>query len=555
MPPTARRTMDRIRLNPTQPPETVSDFAAAPGRRPRGGLLGGLLACAAACAGCSPWSMPRWYTPEPWRMPAPTDETVARAVESPASPGGPLFLSVIEAVRLAFENNTNLRVQRLDPAIARTEIEFERAAFDPLVTASAGATGEREQVPPAAPTRTRGFDAAVALSGKLPIGTQWTFSYEWNESDSLTMSADHFHRAGVSVVQPLLRGFGRDANLAKVERATRSYELSKFQFEQAAMDVAAAVEHAYWGLVQLQLDLVVQLELLDSAGRRLESTRKRVELGAKNVDALDIIQDEAAISSRKTALLVIENAIEVQKLSLLRLINPKGVDGRSKRSLQTYVPYLDPEKLPPAPALEQTLRTALTERPELKSARIGEAIGDIDLRAARNELLPQLDLVGGVGVTGHAGRIRSAATTMLNAQFYDFDVALQYSWSIGNRAAASKHDKAELARARNVRTTEDVEQTVGLDVRLAIQRLDHAGRRYKQALENQDLQKRKLAMARDAFERGRTGFTLFFLLQFEDDLRNAGVLLHQTITDYLRALTDLRRAEGTILRLRGLKIE
>jgi outer membrane protein TolC len=504
--------------------------------------------------GCSPGSMPRWFTPEPWRMPPEPAERAVAAAER-ESPAGPLFMSVIEAVRVAFENNTSLRVRRLDPAIARTEIEFERSAFDPLLSAALGASGSREQNPGTFTSRSRGFDSSVELSQKLPPGTVWSLSYDWSQSDGLTSTVDHFGRVGLTVVQPLLRGFGRDANLTGIERAVRTYELSRFAFEQAAMDLATAVERAYWDLVQSQLDMVVQLELLTSARDRLGKNRKRIELGAKGVDEFDIVQDEAAVSSRRESLLRLENSIEVQKLRLVRLIHPKGVDAYWRRTLQTYVPYLDPDRLPAVPETAATLRTALTDRPEVKAARIGEAISELDLRKARNDLLPQLDLTAGWGYTGHGPSFARAGRTVLDGHYYDFDVSLQYSWSIGNRAAGSRHDRAELDKARSARTVEDVEQTVQSDVRIALQQLDNAARRYRQALENQALQRRKLDLARAAYEAGKPGFTLFFLIQFEDDLRNAAFLLNSTIVEYLKALTDLRRAEGSILRVRGLKLD
>lgn len=540
------------------PPKTPVDKpAAARGKSFRfgGAVFGGLFAALFA-AGCSPASMPRWFTPEAWRMPATSAEAAAAsAAAEPALPGAPLHVSVIEAVRLAFENNSNLRVRRLDPALARTDVEFERSAFDPLVSADVGADGSREQKTGSASTRSRGFDASVGVSQKLPLGTVWALSYDWTRSDGSTTVVDHMGRVGIEITQPLLKGAGREANLTGIELATRNHELTKFQFEQAAMDVAAAVERAYWTLVQLQLDYIVQQELLVSAGRRLESTRKRVELGAKGVDLSDIVQDEAAISSRKESLLRIENSIEVQKLQLLRLINPKGVEAYWKRPLKTYVRFPEPDKLPPAPGLAETLKTAMIDRPELKAARIGETISEVELRKARNDLLPQLDVVASWGYTGHETSFHRANRTALDGRYYDFDVALQYSWAIGNRAAASRHDRAEIVKTRGGRTVEDVEQSIHLDVRIALQQLDNAAKRYRQSLENQALQRKKVELAQAAFDKGKEGFNLFFLIQFEDDLRNAGAQLNQAMTDYLKALTDLRRAEGTILTIRGLKVE
>lgn len=530
--------------------------------------------------------MPRWHSPPPFQPPlssaapessAPVPSDAAAGAPGP-TPRSPMDLSLPEAVRLAFENNNNLRVRRLDPAVAATEIEFERAAFDPVISASAGLRAERERILAnsdrnsggvvrggvvtggaggGSGNQVRGLREYAARSGwnqLLPTGTQYGFDVQWVADDTNRTTPDHFSKIGLSLVQPLLRGFGPEFQLTGIELAVRNTELSRYQFEEAAMDLALAVERAYWDLTLAKLNYAAQLELVDSGRRRLSDNTERVRLGRLGVDDRDLLQDRAALAVREEGLLRIENQVQLARLNLLRLVNPLGRDGFWGTDLQTYVPELEPDRLPVPPDAEAATRTALANRPELRQAQLGVAVNEIEIRRARNALLPQLDVAFDYGPTGHGGRLDSSVRNVGDWRFYDLALSTQFSWAVGNRAAAARTDRAELTRSRSERNIDDVEQAIQLDVRLALQQLDNSAKRLKAALAAQTLNAEKLALTVEAKDKGRRDIDEFIVLQFQDDLTNSRQLVNQAVTDYLRALSQLRRADGTILKLRGLEV-
>ncbi len=60
-------------------------------------------------------------------------------------PGSPLKLSIEDAVFMALENNGDLRIRRLEPAIAGTFEQIERARFDPVLGAEISTSQERTE--------------------------------------------------------------------------------------------------------------------------------------------------------------------------------------------------------------------------------------------------------------------------------------------------------------------------------------------------------------------------------------------------------------------------
>jgi outer membrane protein TolC len=547
---------------------------------------------AGAVAGCSPQSMPPWSTPPAWSPPPPQPSpgSALPSALSPAAngqpapgpeakPPAPLDLTLVEAARLAFENNRNLRVRRLDPAIARTEIDFERAAFDPAISYSTAHNARREQIlnnadPNAGGVVTGGvvagssnstrkfrisgnqeYDGQVGLSQTLPTGTRWTLSQSWRLNDTNFTTPDHITQAGLQVVQPLLRGFGPEINLTGIEVATRQYELSRFQLETAIQDVVVSVERAYWDLVLAKANYAVQADLVELGRRRLAENQEALRLGKAGITSLTVAQDEAALAGRLSTLAQFANNVEIARLTLLRLVNPEGRAGFWSVPVSTYVPDLDPDRLPPTPDAGETTRIAMANRPEIKQAQIGVTVSELNLRLARNALLPQLDIAAGYGPTGHGANLGRAIRSEADWRFYTLNASATFSWTLGNRAAAARSDRADLTRTRAERQVDDTVQAVELDIRTALQNLDNAAKRYRLALETQARQRDVLDKAERTREVGLRGFDEFFILQFQDQLTSARLTVNGAVTDYLRALSDLRRSEGTILKYRGLEVQ
>ena len=146
----------------------------------------------------------------------------------------PIRISLEEAALMAFENNSLLKVERLNPEIQSTFEDQEKARFDPSVKGSAAFTSEklpdsRKSTPTDASTARNELDLSVGVEQSLSTGTDISGDFSVDRESSGGSEDQYKSRIGVSVTQALLRGRERDANLATIRQASIEADLSVYE--------------------------------------------------------------------------------------------------------------------------------------------------------------------------------------------------------------------------------------------------------------------------------------------------------------------------------------
>src|SRR5439155_23209224 len=81
---------------------------------------------------------------------------------------------------------------------------------------------------------------------------------------------------GVTITQPLLRGFGAAVNRRFIRIAKNSEKISDYIFEQQVVSTVSGVIRLYTDLVSLNEDLRVKQQTLATAQRLAEDNRNKV---------------------------------------------------------------------------------------------------------------------------------------------------------------------------------------------------------------------------------------------------------------------------------------
>ena len=138
---------------------------------------------------------------------------------------GPLEITVRDAILIAFDNNQALEVEQYNPAIQQTFEDQAQAIFDPLTGAelSAGRQEVRRQARAGSSTESSEVDiylGEISIEQFFPLGT-FVELEATNRTTESSLYDDPFSatRLGLSVTQPLLRGYGRDVNLVRLRQA------------------------------------------------------------------------------------------------------------------------------------------------------------------------------------------------------------------------------------------------------------------------------------------------------------------------------------------------
>jgi outer membrane protein len=118
---------------------------------------------------------------------------------------------------------------------------------------------------------------------------------------------------------------------------------------------------------------------------------------------LDVVQSQANLAAAESSLINAQTAVLLQQTQFLSLLtkNPLAPELKGVEIIPidtTYIPA-EMENMP----LDQAVRDALSNRPEYKESQINLESDDINVRANRNAMLPQLTLNLQYGWTGLAG--------------------------------------------------------------------------------------------------------------------------------------------------------
>lgn len=468
------------------------------------------------------------------------------------TPSTPLRLSMEDAVFMALENNRDLSVRRLDPAIAGTFEAIERARFDPVLGAEIASSRERtERFPdelqaPISDQR-EGLSSEFGISQFFPSGTEIRLGLFHQLTDSDRVNApQHRVRAGISLTQALLRGRGRAANLADLGQARLDRQASEYEFRAFAEVLIADVETGYWDYVLAQRELEIFKTSLELAERQRDATAERIELG--QTAGVEITAAKAEVALRRQALIEAHHNEEILRLRLIRLLNP-GTEHATH--WERLLDPIDPPTVSQA-ALEPAAihaRAARQWRPEIREAKLRLANRELEVVKTRDGLLPRLDFFVTLGKTGFADSFGRSASN-IDGDGYDARLGLRAELPFGQRADRARHEAAGLDRERADRSIQNLTQVVEFDIRTAHSEVKRSLAQIESSAISRQLQKELLDSETEKFSNGLS--TALDVALVQRDLLSAQIAEVKAVIDHRKSLVALYRMEGTLLARRGI---
>lgn len=467
-------------------------------------------------------------------------------------------LTLEEAVLRALESNAALRSERLEPEIAATFQEIERAVFDPELFAELRVRREREDrlddrrgdrfaVESEREDLGAGIRQQFAPGTEVELGiTQDRRLSESDAPDARDGSALHRSRFHLTLNQPLLQGRGRDVNRVRIRQAELDTLRSEYELRGFAETLVTDVETSYWDLVQTEREIELFEASLALAEEQIERTRERVRLGDLPETELAPLQAEAAL--RRQELIDARNRRDVARLELLQLTGADYAPGEAPELTPETAPAL-PEGAEPDPVGHHLL-LALEHRAELREARLLLERNELELVRTRNGLLPRLDLFVTLGKSGFADSFGSAMEE-LNGRSYDAVAGLRIEQPLGRRAGHAEHRQAGLQREQALLGIDNLTRLVQVDVQAAWLEVARSQAQIEATAATLSAQRERLRAEEARFEVGQT--TAFALTQAQRDLLQAQVDHQAAQVGYRQALVDLYRLDGSLLERRGIQ--
>jgi outer membrane protein TolC len=488
--------------------------------------------------------------------------------------GANVYLGLDEAVRLALERNPDLRTEALNPRLSEAAVMGERGVFDFYLDSSANKYHDKSITrysylagEPIIVDERNAYE--LSLNKLLGFGTTITLSMangRYATNSFTTFNPEYSASYTASLVQPLLRGFGRRSTAKGVRVARANHEISMLDFEVRVAAVLEEVVSAYWDALYARRSMKVAEESFARARDLYNEIEARVSVGL--LPPVEMAQAEAGVSEREEAIVVSENALRAAEDRLRYLLGFSADAALWKRELALTDAL--PEVEESGPSMEEAVEEAFARRPEWR--RIGREIenGRTEMRYARNRKRPELNLNASYGATGLAGvacldtdgdgicdiPIRENNTDAVKQAYHswypNWSVGLTFSYAFRNRTARGAFEAARLGLEQAEIAREALEASILVEVRAAARDVETNLKRIEAARANRVLQQRKLDVETERHQNGLS--TLYQVLQFQSDLTAAEAAELRALLDYHRSTVVLEKATGVLASKHGVEL-
>lgn len=473
-------------------------------------------------------------------------------------------LSLEDAIRLAVQHNLEIERERFSPQIARTEVERQRAAFDPVVGVDAQVS-ETKSLPV---NRTLQFDSTGAIIGervlrqftsrdeitprfrhKVLLGGNYELRFLNFREDiapsrigtSSRIADPRFEsRLELTFTQPLLRDFGIAVNTAAIRQAEKAALIAEQQLLQAILDTVFIVQQRYWTLVFRLQDLDVKRESLRLAEEFLAENKVRVELGT--LAPIELVQAETRVKTREGDVIRAEAAVGDAEDLLKEVLN-------MPETLGTWQIRLRPTDSPPfvpitAIPVEEKVALALQKRPDFLRSQLDIASREIARDFARNQRRPRLDIIGRSSVAAFGEGFDESTGRLGDAEGYEWLIGLRFEQPLGNRLARNEFLRRDLELRQALVDQRQLILTIVREIRQAIREIETQSKQVEVTRQATVLARTQLEAEQEKFRLGLS--TSFNVLEFQEDLSIARTNETLALNDYNVVLARLDQLTGRL---------
>jgi len=193
----------------------------------------------------------------------------------------------------------------------------------------------------------------------------------------------------IQLTQPLLQGFGVQLNRRNIVIAKNNREIADISFRQQIISTVSQIQQIYWDLVNAYEDLRVKQRSLALSQQLLSDTQKQVQIGT--LAPIEIVRAQSAVATANQDLIVSQTNLQLQQLFMKNAITKNLNDQALAAADVIPTDTMSMPSQEPVQPIQDLINDALQHRPELASSRIDLVNRDINKKAFRNALLPQMN--------------------------------------------------------------------------------------------------------------------------------------------------------------------
>lgn len=420
--------------------------------------------------------------------------------------GEPLQLSLKRAVELALssDGNYNIQEQQEDVRQAKARSAEARAALLPNV---GGYLAETSEI--------RSLAALGSNTVKLP------FNFRLPNIAGPYPITDMRATATQTVFD--------FSSIRRWQAARKAVHASKSEQEHASNEVSALVAKAYVAALRSEADLHAADADVALAKALLVQAQNQKTSGTGT--GIEVTRQKVKLADQTQRLLEAQNNRTKAHLQLLRTI---GMRLDTELELTDKLAYVTEEPM----TIQQAKAEAFKNREDYKAQREQEDSVRLAASAAKWERLPTFQTWGDYGTIGQSD------VAILPTR--DFGATLRFQLFDGGRMDAQRAEEASRFRQEHIKSN-DLQQQIELDVRVALDSLHSADEQVRVAEEGLEQAGNEMAQARRRYDAGITNG--LEVTDAQTQLEHARDNETTALFNYNLARLDLGEATGTIRRM------
>jgi len=485
----------------------------------------------------------------------PVNTNAVAALETNST--GPIVreMSLMDCIQEALAHNLDVQIERYNPQLSLLGLRGDYSGYDPLFTASGvhshsvtGAGVDQNQLP-IPPARTDQDSFRSGFSGGTPWGM--TYNLSGNVADKTGVTTTPFESSSGSIsasaTQPLLRNLWIDSTRLAIRLGKINVTSSEQKWRGTIIDTVTSVANAYYEVIFARENLKVKQEALELAQTQLNQDRQRSRIGT--IAELDVQQDEAQAAQSKADLITAAATLTGDEDTLKNLISDDykswhNVDIQPTESLTATLQAI---------SLQDSWDKGMSQRPDLLQARLTVQAAGVQLKYYRNQVFPELDLIGSYGYNGNGVEYNDVFGQFQarNRPFYSYGG--QISIPLGNVGARNRYKAGKYSLKQTLLGLKQLEQSILVQIDSDVKAVNT---KY-QSVEATRLARIYAEAALDAeqkkYDVGKS--TTFTVLQLQSKLTSARSDEIRAVADYNEALAKLAQDEGSTLERNAITID
>ncbi|MBC7327369.1 TolC family protein [bacterium] len=411
-------------------------------------------------------------------------------------------LSLDEAVKIALQNNKQIRVSEEKLLSARSNLDMVKAGEKIHTSLSASAVRMDKKTTITMPS---------FIPGSHPI--------------EITVGELYSYKASLGIIYPI--DVSKKLSLSE-KLARMAMEQAEIDLKRTKEDVITSTKKAFFQALQAKKSIAVFEATLKTAEEALRVAKANYEAGT--VPHFDVLRAEVNLANIRQSLLTVQNAYEMAKSALL---NTMGIDPTMPIELQEEIPEADFQLLP----LEEYVKKALQNRKEIAVLKLGIEIAEENLALTKRENYPDLSL-GFLYNWQHP-------TTSFNPRETYWNMVLSLSFTPFDSGLNKAKQKNVIATIETLKANlAQLEDGVRLEVKNAYTSLENARAKLEVAQKVLEQAREAYRLAQARYEAGVS--TQVELLDTQSALTQAEVNYVNALFDFHIAKINLDKAIGEI---------